>query len=74
MYKKLCLGLVPWFFEGIFYPHPLQEIKVYLIGKLNQKPVILTFGQLIDHLIISDKLIWTHPTWFVKLDKKLGNQ
>jgi hypothetical protein len=37
---------------------------VYLIGKLNQKPVILTFG-LFDHLIILDKLIWTCPTWLV---------
>jgi hypothetical protein len=40
---------------------PLQEITVYLIGKLNQKPIILTFGQF-DHLIILDKSIWTHPT------------
>jgi len=52
---------LPWIsvmiFEGILYPHPLQEIKVYVIGILNQKLVILTFGQLIDHLIILDKLI-----------------
>jgi hypothetical protein len=59
---------------------------VYLIGKLNQKPVTLTFGQF-DPLVILNKLIWTHPTrlmvflltikwsfWLIKLDKKLGNQ
>jgi len=40
----------------------LQEITMYLIGKLNQKLVILTFGQF-DHLLILDNLIWTHPTW-----------
>jgi hypothetical protein len=34
----------------------LQEFTVYLIGKLNQKSVILAFGQF-DHLIILDKLI-----------------
>jgi hypothetical protein len=44
-------------FEGILYPHPLQKITIYLIGKLNQKLVILTFGELIDHLIIINKLI-----------------
>jgi hypothetical protein len=37
---------------------------VYLIGKLDQKLVILTFGQF-NHLIILNKLIWTCPTWFV---------
>jgi hypothetical protein len=37
---------------------------VYLIGKLNQKLVILTFS-IFDHLIILDKLIWTCPTWLV---------
>jgi len=42
----------------------LQEITMYLIGKLNQKLVILTFGQF-DHLLILDNLIWTHPTWLV---------
>jgi hypothetical protein len=31
----------------------LQEITVYLIGKLNKKLVILTFGQF-DHLVILD--------------------
>jgi hypothetical protein len=41
--------------------NPLQEIMVYLIGKLNQNKVILTFGQF-DHLIILDPLIWTRPT------------
>jgi len=35
---------------------------VYLIGKLNQKLVILTFGQF-DHLIVFYESIWTHPTW-----------
>ncbi len=44
--------------------HPLQKITIYLIGKLNQKPVILTFGQF-DHLVILDKLIWTHPIWLM---------
>jgi hypothetical protein len=34
---------------------------VYLIGKLNQKPITLTFGQF-DPLVILNKLIWTHPT------------
>jgi len=42
----------------------LQEFTVYLIGKLNQKSVILAFGQF-DHLIILDKLIWTRPTWLM---------
>jgi hypothetical protein len=37
---------------------------VYLIGKLDQKPIILTFGQF-DHLVILDKSIWTYPTWLV---------
>jgi hypothetical protein len=31
---------------------------VYLIEKLNQKLIILTFGQF-DHLVILDQLIWT---------------
>jgi hypothetical protein len=43
---------------------PLQEIIVYLTRKLNQKPIILTFGQF-DHLVKLDKLIWTHPTWLM---------
>jgi hypothetical protein len=34
----------------------LQEITIYLTGKLNKKPIILTFGQF-DHLVILDKLI-----------------
>jgi hypothetical protein len=34
----------------------LEEIMVYLIGKLNQEPIILTFGQF-DHLVILDKSI-----------------
>jgi hypothetical protein len=34
---------------------------VYLIGKLNKKPIILTFGQF-DHLVILNKLIWMCPT------------
>ncbi len=34
----------------------LQEVTVYLTRKLNQKPIILTFGQF-DHLVILDKLI-----------------
>jgi hypothetical protein len=42
----------------------LQEIMVYLIGKLNQKPIILIVGQF-DHLIILDKLIKTCSTWLV---------
>jgi len=42
----------------------LQEISIYSTRKLNQKPFILTFGQL-DHLIVLDKLIWTHPTWLM---------
>jgi hypothetical protein len=54
------------------------------LEKLNQIPIILTFGQF-DHLVILDKSIWTHPTWLVvfftyhkmfflliKLDKKIG--
>jgi len=40
----------------IFQLITLQEIMVYLIGKLNQKLVILTFS-IFDHLIILDKLI-----------------
>jgi hypothetical protein len=35
---------------------PLQEIIVYLTRKLNQKPIIWTFGQF-DHLVKLDKLI-----------------
>jgi hypothetical protein len=34
----------------------LQEIIVYLIGKLDQKPIILTFNQF-DHLVTLDKSI-----------------
>jgi hypothetical protein len=41
-----------------------QEIMVYLIEKLNQKPIILTFGQF-DHVVILDKSIWTHPIWLM---------
>jgi hypothetical protein len=37
---------------------------VYLIRKLDQKLVILTFGKF-DHLFIFDKLIWTCPTWLM---------
>jgi hypothetical protein len=37
---------------------------VYLIGKLDKKLVILTYG-LFDHLMTLDKSIWTHPTWLV---------
>jgi hypothetical protein len=37
---------------------------VYLIGKLKQKPIILTFGQF-DHLVKLNKLIWTCPTSLV---------
>jgi len=48
----------------IFQLITLQEITVYLIRKLNQKLVILTFG-LFDHLVILDKSIWTFPTWLV---------
>ncbi len=33
-----------------------QEIIVYLIGKLDQKPIILTFNQF-DHLVTLDKSI-----------------
>jgi hypothetical protein len=33
----------------------LQEITIYLTRKLNQKPMISTFGQF-DHLVILDKL------------------
>jgi hypothetical protein len=59
---------------------------VYLTRKLNQKPIMLTFGRF-DHLLILDKSFWTCPTWLVvfwltikwsfwlfKLDKKLGIQ
>jgi hypothetical protein len=42
----------------------LQEITIYLIGKLNKKPIILTFGQF-DHLVILNKSIWTCPTWLM---------
>jgi hypothetical protein len=41
---------------SFFYIKSLQEIMVYLVEKLNQKPVILTFGQF-DHLVIQDKSI-----------------
>jgi hypothetical protein len=34
----------------------LQEMMIYLIGKLNQELVILTFGQF-DHLVMLDKSI-----------------
>jgi len=37
---------------------------VYLIGKLDPKLVILTFGQF-DNLVILDKSIWTCPIWLV---------
>jgi hypothetical protein len=37
---------------------------VYLIGKLNKKPIILTFGQF-DHLVILNKSIWACPTSLV---------
>jgi len=37
---------------------------VYLIGKLNKKLIILTFGQF-DHLVILNKSIWTCPTSLV---------
>jgi hypothetical protein len=37
---------------------------VYLIGKLNKKPIILTFGQF-NHLVILGKSIWTCPTWLM---------
>jgi hypothetical protein len=60
---------------------------VYLIGKLNQKLVILTFGQF-DNLVILVKSIWTCPIWLIVFltnhkmifligqigYKKLGNQ
>jgi hypothetical protein len=42
----------------------LQKIAIYLIGKLNKKPIILTFGQF-DHLVILNKSIWTCPTWLM---------
>jgi hypothetical protein len=38
---------------------------IYLtFKKLNQKLIILTFGQF-DHLVILNYSIWTHPTWLV---------
>jgi hypothetical protein len=40
----------------ISFSFSLQKITIYLIKKLNKKPIILTFGQF-DHLIIMDKLI-----------------
>ncbi len=45
-------------------PHPfaLQEITIYLTGKLNQELVILTFSQF-DHLVTLHKSTWTPPTW-----------
>jgi hypothetical protein len=41
---------------NIYRTHSLQEMMIYLIGKLNKIPNILTFGQF-DHLAILDKLI-----------------
>jgi hypothetical protein len=37
---------------------------IYFIRKLDQKLVILTFGQF-DHLVVVDKSIWTCPTWLL---------
>jgi hypothetical protein len=50
-----------WKLENMIKSYTVRN-HGYLIGKPNQKPVILTFGQF-DHLIILDKLIWTCPTW-----------
>jgi len=52
------------YYDPINLMTTLQEIMVYLIGQVNQKLVILTFGQF-DHIIILDKSIWTCPTWLV---------
>jgi hypothetical protein len=54
-----------------------QYKKSWLIRTLDQKPIVLTFGQF-DHLIILDKSIWTHSIWLVvyfidhKILKKIG--
>jgi len=93
----ICLSGPKILSKGLFFPCftrmqwsceilTLQEIMVYLTGKLDQKPIILTFGKF-DHLVILDKSIWTCPTWLVvflltikwsfwiiKSDKKLGSQ
>jgi hypothetical protein len=37
---------------------------VYLTIKLDQKSIILTFGQF-DHLVVLDKSTWTCSTWLV---------
>jgi hypothetical protein len=42
----------------------ILQIMVYLIAKLDQKPIILTFSQF-NHLIILNKSIWTCPIWLV---------
>ncbi len=52
------------YYDPINLMTTLQEIMVYLIGQVNQKLVILTFGQF-DHIIILDKSIWTCLTWLV---------
>jgi len=48
-----------WAHHHIF--STLQQIMIYLIEKLDQTLVILTFGQF-DHLVILDKSIQTCPT------------
>jgi hypothetical protein len=63
-----------------------QYKKSWLTRTLDQKPIILTFGQF-DHLIILNKSIWTHliwlvvffidhkwSFWLVKLNKNLGKE
>jgi hypothetical protein len=40
----------------LFCEETIQEIMVYFIGKLNQKPFVLAFDQF-DHLVILDKSI-----------------
>jgi hypothetical protein len=53
------VNVVIWINEitGVWWlKNALQQIIVYLIGEVNKKSIILTFGQF-DHLVILDKSI-----------------
>jgi hypothetical protein len=53
------VNVVIWINEitGVWWlKNALQQIMVYLIGEVNKKSIILTFGQF-DHLVILDKSI-----------------
>jgi hypothetical protein len=50
----MCFFILAYAIESVLLT--LQEIMVYFTRKLNQKLVILTFGQF-DHLVILNKSI-----------------